>query len=651
MGEDSRHPSGWCLAYGVSLHATDDGLVIEGDKVRRVRLHNAQLERRLVDALAGWRDLADIGREVGEVPLARAIEQLRDVGALVARRESIVIVDRLGLSIDVRAAHVVNAETAGAIVESELAIIVGPREDATLGECLERCDLLAIPALLVWTSPGEVVAVLDEPSVAPCARCALSFDGRAATLSAKLPSTKLASAASDHVRVERAFAADIVARFAASHAPLEAGVASVWNLRAGSAASYSFPRHPSCPCAKRARRKPTKLVPTAWEDLATTRFTPVIPLGHAGGIARAAYRGARGPWPLSQDAFGIAIAAGRDACERAVGEAIERFAMLHAPPDVRTRACRDVDGSVLGHEAIESLLFDDDTRTSPGFRFPTFTEELPLDWSWATRASSGERVLVPTTLVGRPPKGSTRLVDATSNGYACHPSEEEAKLRAILEIVERDALLLRWYTEQELTRVEDADAPRDTIVLLATVDIDLPVVVAAACLDEGSLRIGSAAATSFDVALARAIRELEGQLSGPPSIGEAPDLTRVDRGYGPRDHVAYYTGEAGRVVLDQWRRCSKTVAAGDLRSRWATDDGSPLLAAALDAVTKAGLEVLFVDRSLPEIFGDRCHVARALVPGAVEMSWGMPYRRLASPRIRKALASGARLSSCPHPYA
>ncbi len=649
---DSSRRSGWCLAYGVVLHATDDGLIVEGEKVVRVRLRDPRVERLLVEALAASRDLEDLAGEIGEAALASAIAQLCDLGALAPIRERVTIVDRVGLSIDVRAKHVAWVETPGGIVDGELAIVVAPRDDAMLGECLERCDALHLPTLVVWTCPGEVIALLDDPSTAPCARCALFFDARAPVLSARIPGDGLASATSEHARIERAFAATVIARYAAPLALPEPGVASVWNLHRGSAGSHRFARQPGCTCSRRERRKAPRPVTMSWPELEDARFTPVIPLSRAGGVARAAYRGARGPWPLSPDSFGIAIAAGPDAPERAIGEAIERFAMLHAPADMLARARRDLEGPVLDDAEIASLLFRDDERALAGFRFPAFTEHVELDWSWAIRASSGVRLLVPTSLVGRPPRGGTRLVDATSNGYACHRSEEKARLAALLEIVERDALLLRWYTGQDLTRIEAVDAPDDAVVLLATVDIDLPVVLAAASLADGSLRTGSAAAPSFDVALARALGELEGQMSGPAAIGATPDLTLPRRGYGPSDHSGFYRGRAGTSVLERWRSCAKTISAGALRARWpALGDRSPSLEAVLDEVSSAGLDVLFVDRSLPELFGDGWRVARALVPGSVEMSWGMPYRRLASPRIARALTSGAQLSPCPHPYA
>lgn len=647
MGETSRQ-TGWCLAYGVVIHATDDGLVVEGDKIRRVRLHDARLERRVVTVLEGSGDLAELVPELPPEDLGRAVEQLKAVGAIVPIRERITVVDRLAIDLRLRASAVVLAESALAIERSDLTVLAARREDAMLGECIARCHEVGNVALVLWTSPGEVIAVLDDPSTAPCALCALRFDGRAARLSADMPFKKITTARSDHDAIERMVASSLVARYAADLSPLAAGNASVWDLRSASAATHEFRAHPACNCAGRGRQTIAPMPAVDWHLLERARFRPVTPLTEGGRIAHAAYRGAREPWPLTQGTFGIAIAAGEAHRERAVGEAIERFSMLHAPPAFRMRSRRDVDAPTLSREEIASLLYRHEEYRLACFRFRPFDDDLPLDWSWAVRAGTNEKLLVPTSLVGRPSHASNRLTDGTSNGYAAHPSEDEARLRALLEVVERDAILLRWYTDQELTRVTDAGAPANTVVLLATADVDLPVVVAAACLPEGSLRIGSAAAPSFDVALRRAVSELDGQLMGAP-VGPAPDLARADCGFGPRDHVAYYGGETGRALLERWKKTSIAVSADELRPRWPAMNATA--ATAVAAVRAAGLDVLFVDRSLPDLFGEGWHVARALVPGAVEMSWGMAYRRLASPRIAKLLASGAGLSSCPHPYA
>lgn len=647
MGEAS-HQTGWCLAYGVVVHASEDGLVVEGDRIQRVRLHDAELEARIVDALKRSGDLGALSTDASNKRLSLAVERLRAVGAIVPVRAQLTMIDLLGIDARVRAKSVVRAETAADIAPSDLTLLVGRRTDAALGECIARCHAIGNEALVVWTSPGEVIAVIDDPKTAPCALCALGFDGRAPRLSADLPFRKLASVASDHDGVERLFASSVVSRYASATSPLAPGRASVWDVRNGTASLHDFPRHPACACRERKASASCRPTPTDWDALERARFRPVTPLTDAGLLAHVAYRGARSPWPLTQSTFGIAIAEGDGRRERAIAEGIERFAMLHAPADERPRARRDLDEEALSSADIASLLFRDDEYRVGGFRFPRFDDTIALEWSRATRASSGEHVLVPTSLAGRPSEASVRLVDGTSNGYAAHHSRDEAKQRALLEVIERDALLLRWYTSDTLARVVDVDAPNEVIVMLATADIDLPVVVAAACLPEGSLRIGSAAAPTFDIALRRALSELDGQMMGAPIVTR-PDLARTDRGFGPRDHLAHYSGDNGRALLDAWMHVEEIVSARELRDRWS--EVSRPLDRMVEAVSAVGLDVLFVDRSLPDLFGDDWFVVRALVPGAVEMSWGMAYRRLASPRIANRLANGSVLSSCPHPYA
>lgn len=101
-------------------------------------------------------------------------------------------------------------------------------------------------------------------------------------------------------------------------------------------------------------------------------------------------------------------------------------------------------------------------------------------------------------------------------------------------------------------------------------------------------------------------------------------------------------------MLHHMARSDVRLVARDLRTRWPHEAGRDRFATVIDVVLRAGLEPLFIDRSLPDLFG-RWRVTRALVPRTVEMSWGQPYRRLASPRLLARLA-GRTPSPWPHPY-
>lgn len=655
VGGTTHDPdSGWCLAYGIVLHATDDGIVVEGGAARRVRLHDRALERAVVDAAAPKAEAMRAPSGISAASWDRAIAALHSIGAIVPIRQRVVVVDRLDVRspLSIRALEIVHAGDGAApgdetLRNAELVVVLARRADGGVGDVLSACRAAGTQVLLVWTSRDDVVVVRDDFEHGPCAECALFFDGAAAS-SVELPIESRGRASSDHERVAEQLIIALVTRFVADPSPLAPGRAFVWNLLGCTARMHSFPRRPTCVCARQAEER--AVGSPAWEALEHERFRAVTPLADT-GVARVAYRGTRSPWPVAQSAFGLAIAAGAQRRERALGEAVERFCMLHAPPSVVARARRELEAPALSDAAIHSLLFRETERAQPGFRFAEPSASVAIDWSWAERASTSDRVLVPTSLVGRPSEGSVRLVDATSNGYACHPSESEAKLRALLEVVERDALLLRWYTGVDPLVVEGTSVPAGTLALLATVDVDLPVVLMAACLEDGSLRIGSAASTCYETATERALDELEGQLAGPPLVGVRPDLSAADRGYGPKDHVAHYAGANGRALYDRWRALPKRSDAGALNRRWPRARTEPALATALAAVATAGLDVFFVDRSLPDLFGPEWRVIRALVPGAVEISWGMPYRRLASPRITEAILKGARLTTWPHPYA
>lgn len=49
----------------------------------------------------------------------------------------------------------------------------------------------------------------------------------------------------------------------------------------------------------------------------------------------------------------------------------------------------------------------------------------------------------------------------TSNGWAAHPDEEQARLNAILELVERDAVLAQWYSSTPFLEILQEQLPDD----------------------------------------------------------------------------------------------------------------------------------------------------------------------------------------------
>lgn len=628
------------LTPGYRLYATPRGLIAIRDRATLIDLGHRRVERDLVQLLRRRRDLCELAPDLSPTSRSRIVDVLVERGVL-------------------RPAVVGDGASHRGLVPDLVGDLFDRRFAAVLATAGRGCELIA-----AWSAGATIVLVYDDGIARPCAACAALFDRAAfagASPSRFAAEIEAAMERDDWCGADPEETRQAVARWLPRGSSLPTtGKALVLDPETGEAAREWYDCHPSCACAVTRRYAPAiETTATAeWESLARRRFAPVICLdrGDVTRPARVAYRRSRGIAPVHADHFGIAHAGGEDAPERAIAEAIERFCMLHAPPDRRAATLDEIEDLSLDESQLQTLLFRDEERDTAGFRFPRFTRDLPLDWSWARHAVHEQRVLVPTSLVGRVPEGSVRLVDATSNGYAAHRHRRDAVERAILEVIERDAVLRAWYLRLALPELE-AVASCSTLpghrvsARLATQDVDVPVVWLLATSPDGALRSASAAALSIDEAFRRAVGELESGLGDAVAPEACPSLLDdATRRHGPRDHLLHYRRSGSAAIVDDLP-VSGTTSLEDLRWRWPRKREDEGLSGVLRALRDSSLDAWIVDRSLPGVFGRGWHVVRALIPGMTELSWGHAYRRLASGRIAAELTAGRRLNPHPHPFA
>lgn len=659
------------LTPGAKLYATGDGLLAQTSRAQKVDLGSRAFEEEFVSLLRAGGDLSPLSRRYSEASVSRAIAALKDAG-VVTDAVRCVVADLLPCE-----GHLpppVGVELIGspdALARGDVLGVVAHMADERIRPYLVQARALQIPALVAWIDPTSIAIGLDDGLTRPCLQCALLFDSRfrTARLSEAADAAIHAAVLSGRFCEAESGAVENLAR-SLLHAVLRPGAA---RPRAGEALTLEvrdwalsrerYPPHPSCECtgqpaeAERAPRFDN------WVLARGRRFTPVLCVdpGSKTRPARTFFRRSRSPWPSTRDDFGIASATGEDATVRAFAEGVERFCMLHARPDVRRAAAAELKDPALDEALIRSVLFRPDERAAAAFRLPDYSPELPLDWSWASNTRTGARSLVPTSLIGRPSAGSTRLVDTTSNGYAAHTDRERAVELAVLEVIERDAVLRAWYLSQPLVAIEAADIPLaghdgvDVRAFLVTQEIDLPVVLMVARLSDGGLRACAAAALDFETAWTKAVSELIASLQAldaKPRPSEIADLRDAAQRNGPVEHLRYYRDPArAEPALSALWSPSKRAERLSLLQRWPAVAPAVRLPQLIAALERAGMDAWIVDRSLPEVFGAGWHVVRALVPGTVEVSWGDAYRRLATPRITSELQKGASLNPLPHPIA
>jgi ribosomal protein S12 methylthiotransferase accessory factor len=108
----------------------------------------------------------------------------------------------------------------------------------------------------------------------------------------------------------------------------------------------------------------------------------------------------------------------------------------------------------LGPEELP--LFAPQQYASRGFPYQPFDANVPVRWIEGVELLSGEKVAVPAQLVLLYYKHhplEARIAYPTTGGLAFHSEPREAILHGLFEVVERDAINLRWYCRMPPPRV------------------------------------------------------------------------------------------------------------------------------------------------------------------------------------------------------
>lgn len=650
------------LGLGVRLVATEEGVIglLPQSRSLRIQLGSREFESDLVGALATGGHLASVGEKHGPGALSAALTALEQQ-FIIGPAAHVLDVD---LHVDEERCLEAGASLAALGDDpswTEVSLLA-PLGSRLLPAWLHELRARQLPVLLAWTAGTTVAVGFDDGRSGPCLRCALTLDRE---LRPSSPGVLEGRAQGPRATAQAWSLASAVLSTMKSPGSSRPSVGQVLLLDASgwSTEWQTFVRHPGCPC----QTEPTRVGPyRSWPECHARRFSPLICLdaGEGAKPARVLFRRTRQLRQLSASDYGIASASGESATLRAFAEGVERFCMLHRPPDVGATAATALEDPAFDEATIRSALFSNELRSLPGFRHPDFDMNLALDWSWAspagsygTGAEAPARRLVPTSLIGRPAEASPRLIDPSSSGYAAHTDAQKAIALAALEIIERDAVLLWWHAGAPIVRICGGAFPTswkaDAEAYLVTQDVDLPVVMIIAKLPSGGLRLTSAAAATFEGAWRKAVTEMDVALWTLERFGVRSPTTPLSdpRGkHGPTDHLAHFLGaDHAQLLFAQLSASATDLQVTQLESEWAADDAESL-PAVLTALEACGLEAWAVDRSLPELFGPDWHVVRVFIPDALEVAWGASYARLGSRRYAAALRRG-RANLAAHPIA
>ena len=358
-----------------------------------------------------------------------------------------------------------------------------------------------------------------------------------------------------------------------------------------------------------------------------------------------------------------------------LGEALERYSATYVPEGLPLSSAAEIGADAV---APESFALFHERQYVPGFPFEPFTRSTRLSFVEGFSLADGRPAFLPAQLVYLRHDGvEPKIGYSTSNGLACGPSLAEAVLAALLEVVERDAMMLVWANRLSLPRLtwlddptlREIDARAFAVTGLAYTAIDaspffgVPAAIGlvhGAPGDCAALGIGAGCAPTIADAWRACLGEafavhrwLRGLLADePPVLERAEDVRSLE------DHTLFY-GTPDRAASVAFLE-----ASCDERSTTTVPEvpgGTPgeSVAEIVRRLEEGNVTAYAVDVTSPDVDELGLKVARVVAPQlcALDVDGAAPYRggeRLYRAAFDAGLVEAPLtfedLNPLPHPY-
>jgi ribosomal protein S12 methylthiotransferase accessory factor len=329
----------------------------------------------------------------------------------------------------------------------------------------------------------------------------------------------------------------------------------------------------------------------------------------------------------------------------AVGEAIERYsASIVDPEKIVWKRPDELVGDVLDPHDLGS--YSEEQYDRDDFPYVRFDKSIPHPWVLGSWLNNRKPVWLPALFVFLSIElhREQLIAQGTSNGLAASTDKDDAALRAILELVERDAFMSTWLTASPAQRIQ-LDDTLDPLLrtvlegieaLGATVEVyklltsRIGTTVLCLALGDGEQYPGVTFGLGCDLdprtALRQAVLEL-GQ-TGPylRRMMRSGVLTAAEDPSGVRqmlDHASYYFPKERATAFDRLRSDTTTVLLEDLKS--VAERSLEDCAAALD---EAGVRVAVVDVTSADVATGPFSVMRAVSPDLQPIWYGYGLERI-----------------------
>jgi ribosomal protein S12 methylthiotransferase accessory factor len=372
------------------------------------------------------------------------------------------------------------------------------------------------------------------------------------------------------------------------------------------------------------------------------------------------------------------------AVAKALGEAVERYcSAFFRYSDLVVSAYQDLPGRATHPDSF--ALYRADQLAAGDLPWRAFTVDAPVAWTTGVSLCTGEQVHVPAAMVYVPyhylgDSRETPIGQPISTGLAAGTSFADAALSGLCEAIERDAFTITWQNRLSRPRVPVETLPgscRDRVdrftaaglrveIMDITTDLGVPTALTVAVGDRPtSPAVAVAAATHPrpEVAVIKSLEELAHTRKFARQVMDYTPALPVDVAAGhpeiqdQKHHLRFYCPQAARNFASFAWGAAEVRPFGEL-AEVAPADGRGRLAAVVDLVRAAGLDVIACDLTTPDVAELGLSVVRVVVPGLHPLFMGHRNRALGGRRLYEVppllghvpIAADGPDNPYPHPF-
>ena len=358
-----------------------------------------------------------------------------------------------------------------------------------------------------------------------------------------------------------------------------------------------------------------------------------------------------------------------------LGEGIERYSLMTYSHGQSIRAAIDTLSSPAIHPS-EMIGYTTSQYEQPGFPYRSFDPNSEIHWALGRDLTNNTDVYLPASLIwmGIPLlKQDLKFSQSVSSGAAAGASYHQAALGALLEVIERDALISRWLINAAPVNVtKSLDFDKSTASLVShlrqqgaqidffdlAVDALSPVICTRLRWKDNfpGFVLGTSSSISRPNAAAKALQEAlhvynNARLTDQHENGTDRILTYADiKTFS--DHGHYYRKFADSVAANFFEDEGTSTETKDLPE----SSFSEALETLVQRVSATGKKVIVVDITPPEIAALGFTVVRCVVPGLQPITAGagmecLDTRRLDAISALLGVSRPHSLNTQPHPLA